>query len=419
MKLYDVADLEKAREGKLKIEWAGKHMPVLNLVKERFIKEKPLKGITIGTCQHVTSETANLILTWVAGGARVILCASNMLSTQDPVAASLVKDYGISVFAIYGEDKKTYYKHLLQVLDFHPQITVDDGADLVSELHKTRQGQIKEVIASSEETTTGVIRLKAMAKDKALKVPVLAINESQTKHLFDNRYGTGQSTVDGILRATNMLLAGKRVVVCGYGWCGRGIATRMRGMGAWVTVCEVNPIKALEAAMDGFEVDSIARAARYGELFISATGDRHVIRTDHMKKMKEGAVLANSGHFNVEFDYDGLVGLALSRRTLRHNLEEFTLPGGKKLYALGEGRLINLVAAEGHPSEVMDMSFTNQALGVAWLVKNKGKLKPKVYVLPEVIDMQVARLKLRAMNLHFDTLTSEQKKYLNSWQEGT
>ena len=419
MKLYDVADLKKAREGKLKIEWAGKHMPVLNLVKERFIKEKPLKGITIGTCQHVTSETANLVLTWVAGGAKVILCASNMLSTQDPVAVSLVKDYGISVFAIHGEDKKTYYKHLLQVLDFHPQITVDDGADLVSELHKTRQGQIKEVIGSSEETTTGVIRLKAMAKDKALKVPVLAINESQTKHLFDNRYGTGQSTVDGILRATNMLLAGKRVVVCGYGWCGRGIATRMRGMAAWVTVCEVNPIKALEAALDGFEVDSITRAARYGELFISATGDRHVIRTDHMKKMKDGAIMANSGHFNVEFDYDGLVGLALSRRTLRRNLEEFTLPGGKKLYALGEGRLINLVAAEGHPSEVMDMSFTNQALGAEWLVKNKGKLKPEVYVLPAAIDTEVARLKLRAMNLHFDTLTSEQKKYLNSWQEGT
>lgn len=416
---YDISDLSLAAKGKLKIEWAGQNMPVLKLIAKEFTRTKPLKNITIGTCQHVTSETANLILTWVGGGAKVILCASNMLSTQDAVAASLVKDFGVSVFAKYGEDRKTYYKHLLQVLDFHPQITVDDGADLVSELHKSRQKQIAEVIGSSEETTTGVIRLKAMAKENALKVPVLAINESDTKHMFDNRYGTGQSTVDGILRATNILLAGKEIIVCGYGWCGRGIATRMRGMGGRVTVCEVNPVKALEAAMDGFNVDSIGRSILYGDLFITATGNRQVITTKHIKRMNDGAILANSGHFNVEFDYDGLVNLAKSHRTIRSNLEEFTLTGGKRIYALGEGRLVNLVSAEGHPAEVMDMSFTNQALGVSWLVKNKGKLKPKVYVLPKSIDRKVARLKLKAMKLHFDNLTIEQRKYLSSWQEGT
>lgn len=416
---HEVKDLSLAEEGKRKIEWAGQNMPVLQLIREEFSQTKPLKGIVIGTCQHVTSETANLVLTWIAGGAKVVLCASNMLSTQDAVAASLVKDYGVSVFAVHGEDKKTYYAHLQQVLDFHPHITVDDGADLVTQLHTTRKGQIPEVIGSAEETTTGVIRLRAMAKDNALRVPVLAVNDSDTKHLFDNRYGTGQSTVDGILRATNILLAGKRVVVCGYGWCGRGIATRMRGMGAHVTVIEVDPVKALEAVMDGFSIDQIGRAVRYGDLFVTATGDKEVISVTHMKQMKDGAILANSGHFNVEFDYDGLIKLAKGRRILRKNLDEMTLPSGKRLYSLGEGRLVNLVAAEGHPAEVMDMSFANQALGAAWFVKRKGTLKPKVYVLPKEIDARVARLKLRAMGMRFDRLTREQRKYLRSWQEGT
>lgn len=416
---HDVKNLRLAPEGKNKIEWAAANMPVLKLIREEFAVFKPLKGLTIGTCQHLTSETANLILTWMSGGAKVVACASNMLSTQDMVAASLVKDYGVPVFAIHGEDKQTYYKHLQRVLDFHPQLTVDDGADLVSELHKTRQAQISEVIGSAEETTTGVIRLKAMAKDKALKVPILAINESDTKHMFDNRYGTGQSTVDGILRATNLLLASKRVVVCGYGWCGRGIAAKMRGMGALVTVVEVDPVKALEAAMDGFNVDQIGRAAGYGDLFVTATGDKDVITVAHMKRMKDGSVLANSGHFNVEFDYDGLVRLAKRSRTLRNNLEEFYLPSGKRLYALGEGRLVNLVAAEGHPAEVMDMSFANQALGAAWFAKRRGTLKAKVYVLPKEIDQRVARLKLRAMGMRFDHLTRTQRKYLRSWEEGT
>jgi len=416
---YDVIDLKLAPTGKKKIEWAGQNMPVLSLIKEEFSKTKPLKGITIGTCQHVTSETANLVLTWMAGGAKVVLCASNMLSTQDMVAASLVVDFNVPVFAVHGEDKKTYYKHLEQVLDFHPQITVDDGADLVTQLHTTRKHQIKEIIGSSEETTTGVIRLRAMAKGGTLKVPVLAINESDTKHLFDNRYGTGQSTVDGILRTTNILLAGKRVIVCGYGWCGRGIAAKMRGMGAHVTVVEIDPVKALEAVMDGFNLDQISRAVRYGELFITATGNKEVISTSHIKKMNDGAILANSGHFNVEFDYDGLVKMAKGRRILRNNLEEFTLPNGKRLYGLGEGRLINLVGAEGHPAEVMDMSFADQALGAAWFVKRKGTLKPKVYVLPKEIDQRVARLKLRAMNIRFDRLTPIQRKYLKSWTEGT
>lgn len=416
---YDVIDLKLAPTGQKKIEWAGQNMPVLSLIKEEFSKTKPLKGITIGTCQHVTSETANLVLTWMAGGAKVVLCASNMLSTQDMVAASLVVDFNVPVFAVHGEDKKTYYKHLEQVLDFHPQITVDDGADLVTQLHTTRKHQIKEIIGSSEETTTGVIRLRAMAKGGTLKVPVLAINESDTKHLFDNRYGTGQSTVDGILRTTNILLAGKRVIVCGYGWCGRGIAAKMRGMGAHVTVVEIDSVKALEAVMDGFNLDQISRAVRYGELFITATGNKEVISTSHIKKMNDGAILANSGHFNVEFDYDGLVKMAKGRRILRNNLEEFTLPNGKRLYGLGEGRLINLVGAEGHPAEVMDMSFADQALGAAWFVKRKGTLKPKVYVLPKEIDQRVARLKLRAMNIRFDRLTPIQRKYLKSWTEGT
>lgn len=416
---HDVANLKLAGEGKKKIEWAGQNMPVTKLITEEFKAVKPLKGITIGACLHVTSETANLVLAYLAGGAKVVLCASNPLSTQDMVAASLVADYGVPVFAIHGEDRKTYYKHLNQVLDFHPNVTTDDGADLVTLLHTERKKQIPEIIGSAEETTTGVIRLKAMAHDAALKLPVLAVNDSDTKHMFDNRYGTGQSTVDGIIRATNILLAGKRVVVAGYGWCGRGIANRMRGMGAHVTVVEVDPVKALEAVMDGFPVDQIGRAARYGDIFVTATGDKAIITTAHMKRMKDGAVLANSGHFNVEFDYDGLVKMAKSRRTLRSSLEELTLASGKRLYALGEGRLVNLVAAEGHPAEVMDMSFANQSLAAVWFVKRRGTLKPKVYVLPKEIDQRVARLKLRAMGMRFDRLTPAQRKYLHSWQEGT
>lgn len=429
---YDVADLKLAPDGKKKIEWANQQMPVVKILREEFAKTKPLKSVQIGACLHVTSETANLMLTLKDGGAKLVLCASNPLSTQDEVAASLVKDYGISVFAIHGEDSKTYYKHIRQVLDFHPQITMDDGADLISQLHKlyrlthsnntyyySEQRRRWEFFGSSEETTTGVIRLKAMSKDGVLKVPVVAVNDSDTKHLFDNRYGTGQSTVDGILRSTNILLAGKRVVVCGYGWCGRGIANRMRGMGALVTIVEVDPVKALETVMDGFMVDKIGRASYYGDLFITATGDKNVITTSHMLKMKNGAILANSGHFNVEFDYEGLVKVAKGRRTLRINLEEFTLPSGKKVYALGEGRLINLVGAEGHPPEVMDLSFANQVLAALYLVKNKGKLKPKVYTLPKAIDQKVARLKLQAMGIRFDCLTREQKTYLTSWQEGT
>ena len=416
---HDIKDLSLAPEGKKKIEWAGQNMAVLRQIHEEFKKSQPLKNLVIGACLHVTSETANLVLTYLAGGAKVILCASNPLSTQDSVAASLVADYGVPVFAVHGEDKKTYYKHLMNVLDFHPNLTADDGADLVSTLHTERKSQIPEIVGSAEETTTGVIRLKAMAHDGALKLPVLAVNDSDTKHMFDNRYGTGQSTVDGIIRTTNMLLAGKRVIICGYGWCGRGIATRMRGMGAHVTVIEVDPVKALEATMDGFPVDQIGRAARYGDIFVTATGDKEVITLTHMKRMKDGTILANSGHFNVEFDYDGLSKLAKSRRHLRPNLEEMVLPGGRRLYALGEGRLINLVGAEGHPAEVMDMSFANQALGAAWFVKRKGTLANKVYVLPKEVDQRVARLKLRAMSMRFDRLTPVQRKYLRSWQEGT
>ncbi len=416
---HDVANLKLAGEGKKKIEWAGANMPVLQLVAREFAKTKPLKNLTIGACLHVTSETANLILTLVAGGANVALCASNPLSTQDSVAAALVSEYHIPTFAIHGEDTKTYYQHLNQVLDFHPDLTTDDGADLVSLLHTKRSKQIPEIIGSAEETTTGVIRLKAMEKDKALKIPVIAVNDSATKHLFDNRYGTGQSSVDGILRATNILLAGKSAVVCGYGWCGRGIASRLRGMGALVTITEVDPIKALEAVMDGFRVETIDTAATSGDLFITATGDKEVISVSHMKKMKDGAILANSGHFNIEFDYDGLVKLSIKRRMLRPALEELVLNNNKKLYVLGEGRLVNLVAADGHPAEVMDMSFANQALAAEWLVKNKKTLKPHVYQLPEHIDHEIARLKLHAMGIQFDHLTNEQKKYLSSWTEGT
>lgn len=437
--MAEVADLSLAVKGKKRIEWAGKSMGVLKLIGERFAKEKPFAGLTIGTCLHVTSETANLMLVLKAGGARVALCASNPLSTQDEVAASLVKDYGIQVYAIHGEDAKTYYRHIDQVLALKPNITMDDGADLVSTLLcKVLKEQVTsnrlqakqklgfkiakgwEFLGSSEETTTGVIRLMAMAKDKALKIPVVAVNESDTKHLFDNRYGTGQSTIDGIVRATNILLAGKVVVVGGYGLCARGIAMRARGMGAKVIVTEVDPVRALEAHMDGFQVMPMKQAAKIGDVFVTATGDKSVVTLEQMRLMKEGAVLCNSGHFNVEVEYEALLKAQGKRKVkkIRENLEEFSLDG-KKLYVIGEGRLVNLAAAEGHPAEVMDLSFADQALAAEWLEKNRGKLKPKVYVLPKKLDRLVAKLKLRALGVKIDRLTREQRKYLASWQEGT
>ena len=418
-KTYDVLNLGLAREGKLKIEWAAREMKVLELIKHRFLKEKPLKGLTIGACLHVTSETANLILTLKAGGAIPILCASNPLSTKDDVAASLVNDYEINVFAINGEDSKTYYRHLEKTLDYHPQITMDDGGDLITLLHTKRVAQLKEVIGSSEETTTGVIRLRAMEKDNALKVPVIAANDSDTKHLFDNRYGTGQSTIDGILRATNSLLAGKYFVVCGYGYCGKGVAMRAKGMGAKIVVTEVNPVRSLEAGFDGYDVAKIEDAAKIGDFFVTVTGDINVITAKNMTKMKDGAILANSGHFNVELDLAGLEKIKKAKRRVRPQVEEYTLAGGKKIYILGQGRLINLVSAEGHPAEVMDMSFANQALAAEYLFKNKGKLEAKVYRLPEILDHEVAKLKVKAMGWGLDVLSPEQKKYLSSWQEGT
>lgn len=415
---HDVKDLSLSPMGKLRIEWAGNSMPVLKLIAARFAKQKPLKGIRIGACLHVTTETANLLLALKAGGAHVAVCASNPLSTQDDVAAALVKEYSIPTFAIKGEDTKTYYKHLLAVLDTHPQITMDDGADLVSTLHKERKHQVPEVIGSSEETTTGVIRLKAMEREKALRIPVFAVNDSDTKHMFDNRYGTGQSTLDGIIRATNMLLAGKVFVVCGYGWCGRGLAARARGMGAHVLVTEVDPIKALEAVMDGFRVVRIKDAAKVGDVFVTVTGDKNVISFEHMLRMKDGAKIANSGHFNVEVAVEELEKRAKSKRSVRPYVDEYVIDG-KRIYVLGEGRLINLVAAEGHPAEVMDMSFANQALAAEFFVKNKNNLKVRVYTISKKMDREIARLKLAAMGVKIDRLTREQKRYLKSWQEGT
>jgi len=416
---YDVKNLKLAAAGKSKIAWAGQNMPVLNLIKERFKKEKPLKNITIASCLHVTSETANLMLTLKAGGAKLVLCASNPLSTQDVVAASLVKDYDVPTFSIKGENNKTYYQHLNQALDFKPNITLDDGGDLIGLLHSKRKDQLKDLIGSSEETTTGVIRLRAMEKDQVLKLPVIAANDSKTKHLFDNRYGTGQSTIDGIIRATNILLAGKTFVVIGYGFCSRGIAMRARGMGANVIVTEVDPVRALEAGMDGYRVMKMNQAAKIGDVFVSATGDKHVMNLEHIRKMKDKAILANSGHFDVEIDVAGLEKIKKSKKTIRPFIEEYTLKDGKRIYVLGEGRLINLAAAEGHPAEVMDMSFANQALAAEFLIKNDGKLDNKVYVLPDKLDNMVATLKLKAMGWGLDVLTSEQKKYLGSWQEGT
>jgi adenosylhomocysteinase len=416
---HDIKDISLAPKGKLRIEWAGQSMAVLKLIEKRFAKEKPLKSMRIGVCLHVTAETANLMLALKAGGAQLALCASNPLSTQDDVAASLVKDYGIPVYAIKGEDTKTYYKHLNAVLDTHPGLTMDDGADLVSLLHKERTHQLKEVIGSNEETTTGVIRLKAMAKGGALKIPVFAVNDSNTKHMFDNRYGTGQSTLDGIMRATNILLAGKTFVIAGYGWCGRGLASRARGMGSHVVITEVDPIKALEAVMDGFSVMRMADAAKIGDIFVTVTGDKNAVSTDHILKMKDGAVIANSGHFNVEVAVSALQKKAKHTRKIRDYVDEYTLADGSKRYVLGEGRLINLTAAEGHPAEVMDMSFANQALAAEFFVQHKGNLQIKIYTISPDMDREIARLKLVSLGIKFDTLTPEQKKYLNSWDEGT
>lgn len=418
MKQSDIKDIKLAEAGKKRINWAGSQMKVLEKIKERFQKEKPLKGQTLAACLHVTAETANLAITLAAGGAKIVLAASNPLSTQDDVAASLVKDFGIPTYAIKGEDNKTYYQHLNTVLDYKPSITMDDGADLVSLLHSERQSQLKDVLGSSEETTTGVIRLKAMMADKALKIPVMAVNDSKTKHMFDNRYGTGQSTIDGIIRATNVLLAGKKILVCGYGWCGRGVANRARGLGAQVMVTEVDPVRGLEATMDGFLVMSLMEAVKQADIIITATGNKHVLTTTHFKHLKNGAIIANTGHFNVEFDYEGLKKMSKKRQHLREFLEEHTLEGGKVVYSLGEGRLINLVSAEGHPPDVMDMSFANQALAAEYLVKNPN-LAPGVYTIPEEMDDEIARLKLETLGINIDKLTAEQKKYLSSWQEGT
>jgi len=421
---YHIKDINLAKDGLLKIEWSGREMPVLNIIKQRFQKQKPLTGIKIGCCLHVTSETANLMITLKSAGAIVSLCASNPLSTQDDVAAALVKYYNIPVFAIKGEDKKTYYSHIHSVLSISPSVTMDDGADLVSSLHKEKRYKdvITKVIGGTEETTTGVIRLKSMADHGVLKYPIIAVNDAKTKHMFDNRYGTGQSTIDGILRATNVLLAGKKFVVCGYGYCGKGVALRAKGMGAEVIICEVDPVKALEAVMDGYRVMSLNEAAKIGDIFVTVTGDVNVIDVSHFVKMKDGSIVANSGHFNVEINLEGLKKSSVSVRMIRPFVEEYKLKNGRRIYVLAEGRLVNLAAAEGHPSMVMDMSFSNQALSVEHLVKlyyKNEKLENKVYPVPEQIDSQVAILKLASMGIKIDSLTKEQKIYLSSWEMGT
>ncbi len=415
---YDIKDASLAEMGRQRIEWACREMPVIRQIRERFAAEKPLRGVRISGCLHITTETANLALTLRAGGAEVVLCASNPLSTQDDVAAALV-DYGIPTNAIKGEDEGVYYRHINNALEHKPHITVDDGADLVTTLHTQRSDLITNVIGGTEETTTGVIRLRSLAKSGRLKYPIIAVNDAQTKYLFDNRYGTGQSTIDGITRATNILWAGKRVVLCGYGWCGRGVAMRAKGLGAQVIVVEVNPVRALEAAMDGFAVMPLLEAARVGDIFITVSGNKHVIDQAHFEVMKDGAILANSGHFNVEINISALEGMAHRKRRIRPFVDEYQLPDGRSLYLLGEGRLINLAAAEGHPASVMDMSFANQSLCVEYLAKSQGKLPPQVYPVPEEIDRQVARLKLQTMGLAIDRLTPEQEKYLASWEEGT
>jgi len=415
---YHVKDLNLVKKGRLRIEWAEMEMPVLRRLRSRFGTERPLRGLRIAACLHVTTETAILMRTLVAGGAQVRLCASNPLSTQDDVAAALVEDQ-IAVYAIKGEDRDTYYRHIHQTLEFRPQITMDDGADLVSTIHHDKPPWMAEVIGGAEETTTGVIRLRAMAKDGALKYPIIAVNDAKTKHLFDNRYGTGQSTIDGLLRATNLLLAGKTFVVCGYGSCGRGLALRARGMGARVVVTEVSPLHALEAVMEGYQVLPIAEAARLGDVFITVTGNRGVLRKEHFEVMKSGAVLANSGHFNVEIDLSALEDLGGTRRKVREFVEEYRLPDGRRLYVLAEGRLLNLAAAEGHPAAVMDMSFANQALVTEYLAARGRELAPGVYTVPTEIDQTVARLKLEAMGIRIDDLTPDQRRYLESWSEGT
>jgi adenosylhomocysteinase len=415
----DVRDLKLAGKGKKRIEWATRSMPVLELIRKRFLKEQPLRGLRISACLHVTTETANLMTTLRDGGADAVICASNPLSTQDDVAASLVQDYGIRVFAIKGEDNKTYYSHITSALDHKPNLTMDDGADLVSTIHSSRRELLTDIVGGTEETTTGVIRLRSMAKDGVLMFPIISVNDADTKHLFDNRYGTGQSTLDGVIRATNLLMAGLNVVVSGYGWCGRGVAARARGLGAKVIVTEVDPTKALEAVMDGFQVMPMTQAAAIGDIFVTVTGNKKVIRKEHFEVMKDGAVVCNSGHFNVEIDIPALESLSKSHCEAREFVEEYVLSDGRKVFLLGEGRLINLASAEGHPASVMDMSFANQALSAEHIAKNHKTLEKKVYAVPTAIDKEIARLKLDSMGASIDVLTPEQDAYLASWAEGT
>ncbi|MFH2039434.1 MAG: adenosylhomocysteinase [Chloroflexota bacterium] len=419
MENFDIKDPSLAEGGRRRIEWAEREMPVLRLIRERFGKERPLKGLRVSACLHVTSETANLMRTLHAGGADVVLTASNPLSTQDDVAASLVNHFEIPTFAIKGETNTIYYKHITAALDHKPHMTMDDGADLVSTIHKNRRELLPEIVGGTEETTTGVIRLRAMAADGMLNFPVIAVNDAMTKHFFDNRYGTGQSTIDGIVRATNILLAGKNFVVAGYGWCGRGLAMRARGMGAIVIVTEVDPLKALEAVMDGYQVMPMAEAVKVGEIFVTLTGDLNVIDKKHFEGMRDGAIIANSGHFNVEINIPALEKMATKKTLVRPFVEQYDMPDGRRIHILGEGRLINLAAAEGHPASVMDMSFANQALSAEYMLKNAANLEKKVYSVPEDIDAEIARLKLNGMGILIDKLTDEQMKYLNSWKEGT
>ncbi|MDH7487161.1 MAG: adenosylhomocysteinase [Anaerolineae bacterium] len=416
---FDIKDINLAEQGRFRIRWAAKEMPVLALLEERFRQERPLAGLRLSACLHVTTETANLMRVLQAGGADVVLCASNPLSTQDDVAAALVVHHEMPVYAIKGEDNETYYRHIQAALDHRPHLTMDDGADLVSTLHKERQGLLDNVIGGTEETTTGVIRLRAMAAAGVLRYPIIAVNDALTKHFFDNRYGTGQSTIDGIVRATNVLLAGKTFVIGGYGWCSRGIAMRAKGMGANVVITEVNPLRALEAVMDGYRVMPMQEAAKIGDIFVTSTGNINVIDRQHLEVMKDGAILANSGHFNVEINIPALEEMAVQKRRVRPFLDEYHLPDGRKLYLIGEGRLVNLAAAEGHPSAVMDMSFANQALCARYMAQHAGELEHRVYPVPEEIDRQIARLKLEAMGIAIDVLTPEQEKYLASWEEGT
>jgi adenosylhomocysteinase len=418
-KTFDVKNLELAKTGRDRIDWAAREMPVIRLIKERFAREQPFKGVRLAACMHVTTETANLMRALKAGGADIALCASNPLSTQDDVAASLVAHEEVAVFAIKGEDKDTYYSHLQAALDHKPNFTMDDGCDLVSLLHQDRRELLPHIFGGTEETTTGVVRLRAMAADKVLEFPIIAANDAQTKHMFDNRYGTGQSTFDAILRSTNVLVAGKTVVVAGYGWCGRGVATRAKGLGAHVVVTEIDAVKALEAVMDGFQVMPMLEAAKVGDIFITVTGNKHVLDAHHFNVMKDGAIICNSGHFNVEINIPALETAAKEKRLGRPFIEQFTVEGGRAINLLAEGRLVNLAAAEGHPSAVMDMSFANQALAMEYMLKNKGKIEPGVYGVPIEIDMEIARLKLEAMGVKIDKLTAEQEHYMSSWQEGT